>query len=250
MRRFPRSILGSAFLLASLTASVHVQAQVISQTNQQLVPSIEVSGTAEVRVVPDEVHLVIGIESRNKALEAAKTENDQAVSRTTAFLKELGIPDKNVQTDYINIRPQYENNSHSEHEKFYIVGRTLGIRLSRLGDFEKLLTGVLRAGANSVQGIEFTTTSLRTHRDFARQLAIKAAKEKAEALAGELGVKVGKPLIIRENPSIGMGAYNNLKVMNAAQNFVQVNADGDGQALAIGQISVTATVQVTFALEP
>lgn len=227
-------------------------AQVVQETDNRPVPSIHVSGTAEIRVVPDEVHLVIGLESRNKALDAAKAENDKAVSATMKFLKESGIESKDIQTDYINVRPEYENNSRSDREKFFVVGRTLGIRIRKVGDFETLLTGVLRSGANSVQGIHFQTTELRKHRDHARKLAVKAAREKAEALARDLGAKVGKPLVIREVSAPEWPGFSNLKVMNNAQNMAQGGAagDGDNDLLAIGQISVSATVQVTFALEP
>jgi Protein of unknown function (DUF541) len=49
-----------------------------------------------------------------------------------------------------------------------------------------------------VYGIEFRTCGLRKHRDAARGLAIQAAREKAIALAGELGQEVGRPIDIRE----------------------------------------------------
>lgn len=249
MVRAPRFAALTALLLAIAGPA---SAQVVQETDNRPVPSIHVSGTAEVRVVPDEVHLTIGLESRHKALDVAKAGNDQAVAATMKFLKESGIEAKDIQTDYINVRTEYENNSRSEHEKFFVASRALGIRIRKIGDFEKLLTGVLRSGANSVQGIDFRTTESRKHRDQARKLAIKAAREKAEALAGELGAKVGKPLVIREVAAPGWEfGVANLKTFNNSQAMAQAPAgDGDHEELAVGQISVSATVQVTFALEP
>ena len=80
------------------------------------------------------------------------------------------------------------------------------------------------------------TSKLRQYRDQARIQAVKAAKEKALALAGELGAKVGKAHSMTEGShdmSIGMGG-------------------GEGAAnpaCEAGTISSSATVTVAFVLE-
>jgi uncharacterized protein YggE len=105
-----------------------------------------------------------------------------------------------------------------------------------------------------VLGIEFRTTELRKHRDAAREQATRAAKEKAVALAKELGVKVGKPQTIAEQTAGGFWNWSGSAWQNAnamMQNSIQQAAGGesaDGN-LAVGQISITATVSVTFRLE-
>ena len=119
--------------------------------------------------------------------------------------------------------------------------------------FDAVLKGALTSGANYVLGIDFRTTELRKHRDTARQQAIRAAKEKAVALAQELEVTVGKAQSIHEQTSSGWwggsSSYANYNVM--AQNVMQAapgGVEGEGN-LAVGMISVTATVNVTFLLE-
>jgi hypothetical protein len=44
----------------------------------------------------------------------------------------------------------------------------------------------------NVQGIQFRTSELREFRDQARALATGAAREKAEAMAAELGMEIGR----------------------------------------------------------
>jgi len=41
--------------------------------------TISVSGSAEVRVTPSLVNLVVGVETRNRSLAAAKAENDRRI---------------------------------------------------------------------------------------------------------------------------------------------------------------------------
>src|SRR5258708_1757686 len=68
-------------------------------------PQINVSGSAEVKVAPDEIDLDVGVETRHETLAEAKRQNDERVSSALKFLKRIGIEDKDVQTDFVGIEP-------------------------------------------------------------------------------------------------------------------------------------------------
>lgn len=219
-------------------------------------PVISVSGSAEIRVAPDEVNLRLGVESRDPKLDTAVQQNDVKIAAVLKFLKESGIDGKDVQTDHIQIQPQY----HSERgvqqitPVYYQVRRNLGVRLRKVDQFDAVLAGVLRSGVNYVDGVEFRTTELRKHRDSARQQAIRAAKEKATALSGELDLKLGKATSINERTGGGWlgwsgGQNYNAMMQNSIQAAGRAEDPGEGN-LAVGMISVTAAVDVTFSLEP
>ncbi|MCK4330320.1 SIMPL domain-containing protein [candidate division WOR-3 bacterium] len=216
---------------------------------------ITVTGDAEVRVVPNEVILTLGVETWNKDLSIAKTENDQRIQKIVDVGKRYKIEEKHIQTDYISIEPRYEDRW--EHRKFigYFVRKTIVFTLRDTDIFEGLLSSVLESGANYVHGIQFRTTELRKHRDQARALAIKAAQEKAYDLAKELGQKVGKPYKIQENQS-GWWSWYNTRWWSGwaggmAQNVIQNVADPSQSesSIALGQIKVNARVTVSFELE-
>ena len=57
--------------------------------NQTEARTITVSGDAEVRVVPDEVILTLGVETWDKDLDAAKEENDDFSNTTSLIIKQL-----------------------------------------------------------------------------------------------------------------------------------------------------------------
>ena len=44
-------------------------------------PQLNVTGPAEIKVVPDEIDMQLGVESRHSTLSEAKRENDERVSR-------------------------------------------------------------------------------------------------------------------------------------------------------------------------
>lgn len=217
--------------------------------------SISVTGDAEVRVVPNQVVLTLGVETSDKDLNGAKRKNDEIVRSLLALGRDQGIDAKRMQTDHISIEPRYHDGYEQKNFVGYFVRQTVVITLDDTGKFEGVLSGALQAGANYVHGIEFRTTELRKYRDQARALAIRAAKEKAVAMAGVLDQQVGEPLSIREESSGWWSGYNawwGSRWGGAAyQNVSQSAGPGvaaEMGALAPGEISVTARVAVDFAL--
>ena len=149
-------------------------------------------------VVPDEVILTLGVESWAVKLVKAKADNDLIVQNVIGVTKEFNIPAKYVQTDYLNVQPSFENYEHHVITGYY-VRRNVVITLKDLTQFEDLLSAALESGVNYVHGIDFRTTELRKHRDQARDLALQAASEKAQAMATKLDQTIGEPLAVVES---------------------------------------------------
>jgi len=223
-----------------------------------LPPQISVSGSAEVKVAPDEILLSVGVETRSETVEATKRENDERIAKALAFIKSRGVKDKDVQTDFISIEPTYDSNVSRTKPVIYTARKSIEIRLTRIESFEGFLTGLLTNGVTYVHGIDFRTTQLRKHRDTARAMAIRAAKEKADALTAELGVKRGKVYNISAQDWGGWssggfwGNYWGGRGGNMSQNAVQSSSgptELSDPTLSIGQISVSASVSVTFLIQ-
>lgn len=227
--------------------------------------SISVFGEAEVRVVPDQVLISMTAESRGPDLLATQKENDQAIKNLVEYAtKTAGLESKYVQTDFTSIEPVYRRCDYDDELAgrcnpleivYYRVRKGVQIRLDDLDRYEDLITRSLQLGITSIDNIQFITTELRKHRDKARELAAQAAREKAQAIAETLGVKVVKPININvENYSSfywhgysrrGQGAMMQNVIQQAPS---QPSGAGDG-ALALGQINISAIVRVTYKIE-
>jgi uncharacterized protein YggE len=220
--------------------------------------TISVTGNAEVLVVPDEVDLTLGVESSDMRLLTAKSKNDEVVTQVLTITQDLGIDAKYVKTDYISIEPRYDNSYKQPTFLGFWVRKNIVITLKDITKYEDLLGRCLEAGVNYVQGIEFRTSELRKYRDQARALAVKAAQEKAAAMAKELGQTIGQPLSIHEDynrwyspwNSWWGGGYSSGMAQNTIQNAPSATApqESDSQ-LAPGQIAVDASVTVDFELK-
>ena len=223
----------------------------LSRADNTPPPLVTTTGNSEVKVVPDLADLRFDIELRNTNLKTALAQEAEKMSQLVAALKAAGIGERDLQTSQVTINPVYqqENGTYAETAKiaFFSVSQTVGCTLRDIQKITTITTRAIDAGANRVSGVTLRTSRLRQSRDQARVMAVKAAKEKALALAGELGSKVGKPHSITEQSS----EIPTLLLGNSfAQNVAAAPGDsGSNSAFEPGTISISATVTVAFVLE-
>jgi uncharacterized protein len=238
MKRTPTVILLSILLCWTTFAA--------AQQPAILPPLVTVTGTGEVKVQPDEIVLNIGIDVRDKNLDAARRQNDERVVALLNFLKKSGIDAKHIQTTNLNVYPNYVGEYGQTTPEFYMTQKSVTVLIKEVKRFDEILTGIYKTGANRVDGIEYRSADIQKHREQARKLAVLAAKQKATALANELGTKVGRVYNIHEQagPSYPSPLYRGAnKMMESAA------ADAGGPTISLGQLLVTASVEVSFILE-
>jgi uncharacterized protein len=217
---------------------------------------IHVLGEAEVRVAPDEIVMTLGIETNDKDLSKAKALNDERARALISAITAAGVEPNLLKTDYLDIEPRYEWSARVENFIGYFVRKTFVVTIRDVSRFEEILSASLSTGANYVLGVQFLTSELRKHRDTARALAIRAAREKAVALAAELNQSVGEAQTITEQDSRWFygsgrswwGNRSQMQFQNAVQNVGGEAATADG-TMAPGQISVHASLRVSFLLK-
>lgn len=220
-------------------------------------PKITVNGEAIVKVQPDKIIITFGIETWDIDIMVAKQKNNKIMKDAIALIKESGIEDKNIQTDYLSIEPRYDNSYEKKNFIGYFVRNTFVVTVTEPDNVEEIVTGVLQSGVNYIHNINFQTTEFKKYREQAREQALLAAKEKAEKMAATLNMKVGDPVQINE----GYGGYNwwsswsgwgygrtNMMTQNVIQN-IESGAGEISETIALGKISIKANVSVTFVLE-
>ena len=218
---------------------------------------VSVSGDAQVNVVPNRVTILLGVETRNKNLDEASSQNDSLIRQVLAAARRLEVNASDIQTDFIHVDLAYQNND-STLVDYYRVTKEVQIVLKDVTKFESLVSALLHAGANHIYGIDFSTSELRKYRDQARALATKAAIEKANDLAAAAGMKVnGKPTSLTTY-SYGGGSsyryccgysYGGNMAQNVVQNQVSSGDSGAESTMALGKIAVYASVTMTFQMQ-
>lgn len=223
---------------------------------------ITVSGKAEIQVVPDEVVISLDVTKLNKDMQIAKRLNDESVGKILALARQFSIPPQNVQTSQISVSMKYElirdPNSRSFDDDGEVIGKrifrgyeiskTVVIRLTDISRFEEFFTNLMNTGVSEINSVTFETSKIREQKDKAREMAMKAAREKALAMAGTIGQTIGKAINITEG-SIGTLAYANYPAKTMANSVGVLGDDARSMTtIAPGTIMVEAQVTVSFML--
>jgi uncharacterized protein YggE len=230
------------FAITFLATSVFAQSAVDR-------PLITVTGQAEIMVVPDEVAFNLRVVTMDKELSPAQEKNDQIVKTLLAMARKYQIPPTQVQTDHISLSQRFSDEEVTKKPPVflgYTVTKKVAIVLRDVSKAEDLLADIFKSGVSNIEEVEFRTTQLRKYKDQARAMAIKAAQEKATALTREIGQTIGKAYSITEeglnNPSYSQNVSNSM-------GSVRGSYSDEESTIALGQISITARVVVSFELK-
>lgn len=219
---------------------------------------VDVSGSAVVNVPPDRAKIDLGVQTNGTSPEDVEAANSAAVQAVIAAIKRLGVEAKDISTDWYSVEPVYENYD-SLFIKGYRVRNTVSVTLRDVSKSGDVVSVALRAGANQVVNVELYTSEFRKYRDQARDAAMKAAVEKARALAKAAGSETGCTLTITENTSSyyngwwWYGRSQNAMAQNSIQNVEPAggaSSSGTGEEpISLGQIAVKAEVTASFSLK-
>jgi uncharacterized protein YggE len=219
--------------------------------------TVQVSGAAVVNVTPDRALLQLGVQSNGTTPDSTQNANFQKIQKVISAVRALGVEAKDIATDFYIVYPVYDDYS-SLVIKGYRIDNIVSITLRDINLVDDAILASLKAGANEVQDVQFYTSELRKYRDQARELAMKAAAEKSEALATAAGAQTDCVVSISENTwyqyygswrggrETAIWAQN--VIQNAGSSQIQP-AQNEDSPISLGQIAVRAEVSVSYALK-
>lgn len=204
-------------------------------------PYVSVNGEGIVKVIPDHVIIKVRVENEGKSAKEVKGLNDQAIDQVLKYAKSMDIDKKDINTEYINLNKNYDYNTK---EYKYVANQSISILLKDLDKYTEFTQGLLNAGINRIDGVEFKSNEIEKHKTQARIEAVKDAKKRAEEYASALGMTVGKALYINE--AGGVSTPQPVYRMEMAKAF---SASSDMETIAVGEMAIKAQVSIRFELK-
>ncbi len=194
--------------------------------------TLAMTGHGEIRAVPDMAQLSAGVTSNAATAAQALAANTARMKAVLAALGKLGIPEKNIQTVNFSVSPQYAN-SNNEPPRLtgYQVNNEVSVRLDDVGKLGTTLDALVTAGANQMNGINFSIQNTLPMLEKARGQAIADARSRAETYARAAGVSLGPILSISESntetprPMYRMAAMAEVRSVPVAAGEQSVTAD-------------------------
>ncbi|WP_159800795.1 SIMPL domain-containing protein [Flavobacterium sp. MK4S-17] len=213
------------------------QAQTLSANTP---PQVNVSGEGKISVMPDEAVITVGVENTGQDSNDVKKKNDAAVDAVIKYLKNFKLPASDYQTKRVYLNRNYDYNK----KKYsYMASQAIEIHLKDLSKYDALMMGLVDAGVNNIQGVQFKTSKQSEYESQARVKAAQNAREKGKDYAGALNKKLGDALLVTDN------SQSYYPVAMSAMRFDKAeSAEMPKETLAIGEITITANVNISFSL--
>ncbi len=171
---------------------------VISQADEK--PYIEVTGSAEMEIAPDEIILQVGFseyfeeeyeEGKEWKDYQTKVTMDEIEPLVLAQLKELGI--NNNQITWNDGGNQWQQRG-----KRFLKRKEIHISITDFKQVDVLMTNLSVRGLDQVSIFDLKHKNMLNYRKQVKIDALKAAKAKAAYLVESVGQKIGAVLVIQE----------------------------------------------------
>lgn len=213
----------------------------MAQNNNNITPQVNVSGEGSVKIQPDYAIISIGSEIKDVDSGKAKKQNDEIIAKMIQVIKKSKIDEKDYQTQRVNL---YKSRDYQQKKDYFVANQTITITLRNLDQYETLMSDLMDAGANSINGVEFKSTQTEKFASEIRAKAVLDAKKKAQDYASALDQAIGKALIISDQSFVNTPRVYAMKT--AAFSADSVTQE---QTLAIGEIEISTNVNVVFELK-
>lgn len=216
----------------------------MSQNNKQatnIQATVDVTGEGIVKVVPDEVTIIVQVENKGQNPKELKQKNDFVINDVLQYIKSMKIADKYVQTQYVRLNKNYD---YQTKEYSYVANQSISIYLKDLERYESLMNGLVERGINRINGISFSSSKINELKSQARIKAIQNAKMKAEEYTNALGQSIGKAVLISEFSNTNYpGPVNRANMMQSSDALGM-----EQQTISVGEIEIITKVNVSFLL--
>lgn len=210
------------FILLGLIAVTTLSAQ---NSGKEQLKQIEVVGSAEMEIVPDEIFFSIALQeykpSNNKKVDISTLEK-----QLVKAVRQAGIDDEDFQIENVyGWNQDYWRKKDKKDEEF-LAQKRYRLKLSNLNKINGILAQVDPEGIAHANISDYSHSNIEEYRKELKIKALKAAKDKAEYLLQSIDEELGEALKIQE-VEMGGGPYYAMRTANVAFETARGEADTD-----------------------
>jgi hypothetical protein len=215
--------------------------------------TISVKGSGDISAISDIATLNVNISKDAITAKEAQSQLNESITKTLSYLKEQGIEDKDIKSEFGGINPKYETVKcyyypcPSESKIVgYTANQSIEVKVRDVDNASVIRTGLSEVGITNISGPTFSIDDEDSYKAEARALAIKDAKEKAKILANDLGVKLGRIVSFYEEGENGYPMY--------AKEMSSIGADmldsrAPAPVLPKGENKIYSNITITFVIK-
>ena len=216
-----------------------------AETTAPTPATITIGGTGTAYVAPDTAEITVGVVTEEADAARTHAENAAQTARVHNAVRALGVADRDIQTVHYDFSQRYDMRDGSRSEVIgYTAQNSVIITVRSLNNVGKIIDAALANGANRIDSLNFTASDTSAAKNEALTDAVRGAKEKAQAVASALGVRLVRIANVYADTQADMPRNENYMPMMMAK-----GASAAATPIAPGELSVAATVNVTYVVE-
>lgn len=235
------------FILALVVNLVFFVMPAIRKYSKSFPPTrtITVSAEGESIATPDVAETSFSVLSRGVDPQELADMNNRKMNDVVEFVKSQGIGEADIKTVGYSLNPDYRYDPDTGQSSItgYTLTQTVRVKIRDLGKTAALLAGLTPRGVNQIGGISFIVDDPEQALAEARSDGFRKARVKAEAMAAQNGVKLGRVISINEYQG-GVPYYGEARAFGVG---------GDGgitpPKIEPGTQDVSVQVSVTYELK-
>lgn len=198
---------------------------------------LDIQATGTSTRAPDIATIGAGVVTQATKARDAMTANATAMSATIAALKRAGVADRDIQTQSINLQPQYRYGDNQPPVLTgYQASNRVSVRIRDMAGAGGVIDALVASGANQIDGPTLSVEHPETALDEARAKALATARTRADLYAKAAGLTVRR--IVRISESDEAPPIVRPMAMMAAKRADSTPVEAGEQELAVS-LSVT-----------
>ncbi len=215
--------------------------------------TISVTGEGEVFAVPDIGQFSFSVNAKGDDASSVQEESGTKINEILSYLREQGVEEKDIKTQSYNLYPKWRYEERvcalgsycppgERVQDGFEVSQSISVKVRDTKNAGAIIAGVGEKGATNISSLDFTVDDMEAIKAEARVAAIDDAKDKAELLADQLGVRLVRLASYNEEG----GNYYQPKFDRVMSFEADESAGFGGAEMPVGEDSTKVRVSVTY----
>ncbi len=218
-----------------LTISLLLTFQTVSAQSNLI--SINATGTAELPA--DIIYFNITVNARGDSPQSAYRLHKEREKVLVQLLDKHRIKEENIYFEPVAISRDRNSNRYPREKEGFQTSQSVSLKLKDFDAYEKIQVALIEEGFDRFRG-NFSSTKLKEGKDRALKEAVAAARERAELIAAENGLKLGT---IHQ---INYQSRNIRPVQPGDQHMMSMPSSNENLLKFEQQITISASITIEF----
>ncbi|MFA5887261.1 MAG: SIMPL domain-containing protein [Candidatus Nanoarchaeia archaeon] len=241
----------SYIVIIGLVAAVVLTAAIRPDYTLNMQPAknvLTVSGESTITTAPDKAEIYLNIQKKAETADGARILNSEASNAVIVALKTAGLKKEDIETSSFTIYPEqrYDEDTQEYITTGYVVRNVIKATTNKAEESGELIDVAIKAGANSVENVNFglTTEKKQVVDKDALAKATELAKSRAEAMADASGVSLKKLTSVE-----GGSSYMPYIYYGARMEMASASPKDAGTSIMPQALEVRATATLVYEIE-